>query len=160
MAAHVWNLRSQRSFTIIHRALEQLRERTDLRIAHFSTQGNHIHLIVEANGEHALANGIRALAIRLARGLNRMMGRRGPVFEDRYHAHVLKTPAEVRNAVRYVLGNFASHAARWGLPAPANAPDPFSSAMTRAPWLGQRSLWDEPVTVAPAMWLLRGTSVR
>jgi hypothetical protein len=57
----------------------------------------------------------RSLAlIRIARGLNAMMGRTGPVFEDRYHAHVLRTPAEVRNALRYVLGNYSSHAARRG----------------------------------------------
>ena len=45
-----------------------------------------------------------------------MMGRKGPVLQDRYHAHVLRTPAEVRNALRYVLGNFESHAERRGEP--------------------------------------------
>jgi REP element-mobilizing transposase RayT len=84
MADWVWNLRSQRSFAIIHGALAQLRRRDDVRITRFSIQGNHIHLIVEAEGPRALANGIRALSIRLSRRLNAMMGRRGPVLEDRY----------------------------------------------------------------------------
>ena len=37
--------------------------------------------------------------------------RRGSVFADRYHDRVLKTPREVRNALRYVLGNGRKHAA-------------------------------------------------
>ena len=113
-AAHVWNLRSERSFRIVDAALRGMRARAGFRIVHFSVQGNHLHLVVEAEGERGLANGMRALSIRLARRLNGMMSRRGPVLAARYHAHVLRTPAEVRNAVRYVLGNFASHAARRG----------------------------------------------
>lgn len=65
-----------------------------------------------------LRSQLRALSIRIARGPNAMMGRRGPVLEDRHHAHVLGTPAEARNAVRYAVGNFASHAARRGERAP------------------------------------------
>lgn len=114
MADHVWHLRSERSYAVIHRALEAARRRPDARVVHFSVQGDHVHLILEADGTRAVANAVRALSIRLARGLNRMMGRGGAVFADRYHAHVLRTPAEVRNALRYVLGNFASHAAARG----------------------------------------------
>jgi putative transposase len=114
MAKHVWNLRSERSFLVFHSALRGAQRRTGFRVVHFSIQGNHVHLIVEAGGTRSLANGVRSLSIRLARGLNAMMGRTGPVFEDRYHAHVLRTPAEVRNALRYVLGNYSSHAARRG----------------------------------------------
>ena len=100
MAPRVWNLRSQRSFAIVDRAMAGVRRRTDFRVVHFTVLGNHLHAIVEAGGARALATGMRALSIRLARGLNAMMGRNGPVLEDRYDAHVLKTPAEVRNAVR------------------------------------------------------------
>jgi REP element-mobilizing transposase RayT len=107
MADHAWNLRSERSYAVIHRALEAARRRPDARVVHFSIQGNHVHAIFEAAGTRALANAVRALSIRIARGLNRMMGRSGPVLADRYHAHVLRTPAEVRNALRYVVGNFA-----------------------------------------------------
>jgi putative transposase len=42
---------------------------------------------------------MKAFSIRLAKGMNRLMRRRGPVLEDRCHAHVLRTPAEVRRAV-------------------------------------------------------------
>ncbi|HET8538715.1 MAG TPA: hypothetical protein VFL83_02465 [Anaeromyxobacter sp.] len=153
--AHVWNLRSQRSFAVIHRALSGVRRRPDFRVTHFSVQGNHVHLIVEADGARALATGMRALSIRIARGLNAMMGRTGPIFEDRYHAHPLKTPAEARNAMHYVLGNFASHAERRGEPVRDGFVDPFSSAASKGPRSTQTSFWVEPLTSAPATWLLR-----
>jgi len=155
MADHVWNLRSQRSFAIVHRALAGVQHRRDFRVTHFSIQGNHIHFIVEAGGHRPLATGMRALSIRLARGLNAMMGRTGPVFEDRYHAHVLRTPAEVRNAIRYVVGNFASHAARRGERVGAAWVDPFSSEAGTEPRSAQPSLWPEKVTAAAGTWLLR-----
>lgn len=155
VAEHVWNLRSERSYRIIDAALRATRRRPDFRVVHFSIQGNHIHLIVEANGTRAFSLGVRALSIRLARRLNVMMGRSGPVFSDRYHAHVLRTPAEVRNAVRYVLGNFESHAARRGERTSGRWVDPFSSAAVKAPREAQTSLFVEPATSAAGTWLLR-----
>jgi REP element-mobilizing transposase RayT len=104
MAEFVWSLRSQRSFRVIDAAIRGVRARSDFRVVHHSIQGNHLHLIAEASGNSGVADGMRALGIRLAKGLNSMMGRRGRVFADRYHAHVLRTPAEARNAIRYVLG--------------------------------------------------------
>ena len=155
MAGHVWNLRSQRSFAVIHGALDGVRARPGFRVVHFSIQGNHAHVIAEADGLRALANGVRALSIRLARRLNAMMGRSGPVFEDRYHAHVLRTPAEVRNALRYVLGNYAGHSMAWGENLSRTWVDPYSSAVVRAPRVGQLALFAEPVTSEPETWLLR-----
>jgi REP element-mobilizing transposase RayT len=155
MADHVWNLRSQRSFTIIHGALVELRRRDDVRVTEFSIQGNHVHLIVETDEPRSLANGIRALSIRLARRLNTMMGRRGPVFEDRYHTHVLRTPAEVRNALRYAVGNYASHAARRGEKVSPSWADPYASASLAMPRRAQCTFWPEPVTRAAETWLQR-----
>jgi putative transposase len=151
----VWNLRSERSFAAIHEALSATRRRPDARFVHFSVQGNHIHLIVEAAGSSALSNAVRALSIRVARRLNRMMDRSGAVFEDRFHSHVLRTPAEVRNALRYVLGNFASHAARRDEPMRPGWTDPFSSAAGKAPRVAQVSLFPEPAVRPAATWLLR-----
>ncbi len=155
--AGVWNLRSRRAFQVIGRALLGLaRSRPDFRVVHFSVQGNHLHLIAEAEGKPALTEGARSLAVRLAMGLNRLMGRRGKVFDDRYHVHVLSTPSEVKRALSYVLGNFASHARRRGERLPAGFVDPFSSSAFRpagaAPGPTERP---EPAGVArwgPARW--------
>jgi REP element-mobilizing transposase RayT len=151
----VWNLRSERSFAVIHGALAAARRRPNARVAHFSVQGNHVHLLVEASGTAALSNAVRALSIRLAKRLNRMMGRTGPVFEDRFHSHVLRTPAEVENALRYVLGNFASHASRRGEAMRAGWIDPFSSEAVKMPRTGQGFLFAEPVVAPASTWLLR-----
>ena len=55
---------------------------------------------------------MKGLEVRIARGVNQALGRRGPLFRERYHARVLKTPREVRNAVDYVLANWFRHAGR------------------------------------------------
>lgn len=155
LAEHVWNLRSERAFAIVHAALDSVRRRPAFRVVHFSIQGNHLHLLVEADGAASLASGMRALSIRVARGLNKMMGRSGPVFADRFHAHVLRTPAEVKNALRYVLDNHASHRERLGLTASRDRPDRYSSAVPRSPPGGQLELWGEGVVRPSRSWLLR-----
>jgi hypothetical protein len=96
-------------------------------LVHYSVQGNHVHLLVEAEDERALSRGMNGLGVRVARGLNRVMGRRGKVLEERYHGHILRTPTEVRNARVYLLRNAERHvglrgadpyASRWPLVAP------------------------------------------
>jgi REP element-mobilizing transposase RayT len=156
---HVWNLRSLRSFTVIDGALRDVQARPDFRVVHFTILGNHVHLVVEAEGPRALATGMRALTIRLARRLNGMMNRRGPVLEDRYHAHVLRTPAEARNALAYVTGNYAKHAAERGERVSQAWRDPYSSSAPKEPRRMQRELFPEPVTRAAQTWLLRSSAV-
>ena len=128
MAPHVYNLRSRRSFKVIEAALWIGGDRFEVRIVHFSVQGNHLHLIVEAPNRRALARAIQGLSIRIAKGLNRMMGLSGRVFDDRYHAHVLHTPTEVRHAVHYVLNNARKHAAQRGATYSPGYVDRYSSA--------------------------------
>src|SRR6266545_6542191 len=89
--------------------LRQLRERTSFRIVHFSIQPNHVHLIVEAGSKMTLGRGLRGLGIWLARRVNEVVGRRGKVLADRYHARDLMSPREVRNAIVYVLQNHLHH---------------------------------------------------
>src|SRR5215475_6835700 len=81
------------------------RRRTSFRIAHFSIQSNHVHLIVEAGSKTTLMKSLRGLGIWLARRVNERLERHGQVIAERYHARPLKTPREVRNAIVYVLQN-------------------------------------------------------
>jgi putative transposase len=81
--------------------------------------------------------------VRVARALNRELGRRGKVFADRYHAHALRSPREVANAVAYVQGNALIHAARRGETVHPDAIDPMSSG------------WERQIVVEPRTWLLR-----
>lgn len=84
-------------------------ERREFRLVHYSLQGNHAHLIVEASNQTTLGRGMMAIGTRLARAVNRVVGRTGPVLADRYHFRLLRTPREVRNALRYVLLNARHH---------------------------------------------------
>jgi hypothetical protein len=88
------------------------RDPARFRLLQFSVQRDHVHLIVEASDQRALSSGVRSVAIRIARYVNELLSRRGPLWGDRWHGRALKTPREVRNALAYVLGNFRKHARR------------------------------------------------
>ena len=84
--------------------------RPGFRLVHYSLQGKHAHLIVEASDRDALGRGMMAVGSRLARAVNRIAKRSGRVLADRYHVRLLRTPKEVRAALRYVLLNARHHA--------------------------------------------------
>jgi hypothetical protein len=86
-----------------------LREEKSFRIVHFSVQWDHVHLIVEASDRRALSSGVMSVAIRIARYVNELVGRRGRFWADRWHGRELASPREVRNALVYVLANFRKH---------------------------------------------------
>jgi hypothetical protein len=121
----------------------------------YSIQRDHLHLLVEADDRAALGRGMKSIAARVARAVNRVLRRSGKVLRDRYHLHVLKTPLEVRRAWAYVLNNARKHL---GARAPrAGRIDPASSG----PWFdgwrdGVVALARSPAPVArAATWLLR-----
>jgi REP element-mobilizing transposase RayT len=119
-------LRSQFVFPVIRLALcrASSRDPKRFRIVHFSVQRDHVHLIVEAEDERALSTGMRGVAIRVARYVNDLLSRRGPLWVGRWHGRALTSPREVRNGIVYVLGNFRKHARR----ALRAGLDPYSSA--------------------------------
>lgn len=129
---------SLRTVSIVHEIERRIAtgcERPGFRLVHYSLQGNHAHLIVEADDRSALGRGMMAITSRLARAVNRIARRNGRVFADRYHVHMLPTPREVHRALRYVLLNARHHATAAG-PAVARAVqlDPASSARWFNEW--------------------------
>ncbi|HEY2030026.1 MAG TPA: transposase [Myxococcales bacterium] len=139
MRPDVGYLRKQGPAAVLLKAFRDAAARNGMRIAHYSVQGHHLHLIVEADDSVRLARGMQGLSVRVARRLNTRLGRRGPVFADRYHAHVLGTRREVANAVRYVVGNYRHHTREY------LSPDYRDEYATRA---------DAPLS-EPRLWLLR-----
>ena len=136
VAVGVWSLRSQRCFGVIERSFVDARDRFGLRIIEFSVLGNHIHLIVEADSNDALSRGMQGLAVRIAKALNRLMQRRGRVFDDHYHSRLLSSPSELVSAIAYVLGNHEHH---YG---PSRGIDSYSSlACDRARVLANAKTW-------------------
>lgn len=102
------DIRRKRVFRCLERAVAKARMQ-GLAIAEFSVLSNHLHLLVEAPGHRALARQMQSLCIAFAKRLNMILRRRGKVFRERYHVHVLRTPSEVKNALRYVLTNEYKH---------------------------------------------------
>jgi REP element-mobilizing transposase RayT len=122
-------LRAERVFVAVRAALAAASSGR-FRVLQFSVQRDHLHLLLEADGPTRFARGVQGLAIRVARAVNRILGRRGAVWADRYHSHLLRTPREVRNALVYVLNNWKKHVAG------ARGVDPRSSAEWFGGWKG------------------------
>jgi len=95
-------------FPAVRRALTE-GSRGGLGVLQFSVQRDHVHLIVEAVDVRTLSRGLQGLAIRIAKRVNRVLGRHGRVWDDRFHARTLRAPREVRNALVYVLHNWRKH---------------------------------------------------
>ena len=139
------------------RSLAAACERGRFRVAHYSLQSDHIHLIVEATSHRDLASGMKSIGARLARAVNRIFGRCGAVLADRYHLHVLRTPREVRNALAYVLLNARRHLAKLGQRLPRTPlVDPASSGRWFDGWKRgvQPPSVDTPSVAPVRTWLL------
>jgi len=106
------SLRITRIVREIERTFTRGCARPGFRLVHYSLQNNHAHLIVEARDADALGRGMKAIGARLARAVNRVAKRTGPVLAERYHHRVLPTPKEVHGALRYVLLNARKHASK------------------------------------------------
>jgi hypothetical protein len=104
------SLRSPRVFGALRHAIA--RASVDhFRVIHFSIQQDHAHFIVEGDEARRARGGVHGLAIRLALAVNRVLGRRGKVVGDRYHARPLTTPRQMRTSIVYVLLNVRSTSA-------------------------------------------------
>jgi len=166
VTGRVPNLRARRRYNVIKNAFVRFcsQDAIGFRLIHFAVLGNHVHFIVEADSKHALSMGMQRLNHSISRRLNALSLREhgqtqstkagaystrrgwlGPVFSDRYYAHLLKLPIEMQYAAKYVRSNADKHyaydarAVRFGfIPPPASnrhagrpgrlpPPDPFSS---------------------------------
>lgn len=141
----VGRLRKRKVYKVAQRALVTCWKRSQsFRICHISIQGTHLHLIVEADTAHDLARGMQGFQVSFARRINAIVGRKGRVFSDRYHAVILDSPTKVRNAMAYVLNNWRRHGEDRGVFATRH--DVYSSGL-------QSNIWHD---AAPLLWLRPG----
>ena len=163
------HLRSRDMYAAVKRALRVAGKHDDFRIVHFSVQGNHIHLLVEAENEEALAKGMQSFEISLAKRINAVMTwklrrkRKGQVFADRYHVNAITSVRGTRNALCYILNNWLHH------PRSARGPllldgklDPYSSAIWFAGWKEKTVPevhippdYEPPFVREPTTWFLK-----
>jgi hypothetical protein len=104
------SLRNRIALGVLLEAFGAAKDRLAMRITHFGVESNHLHFIVE--GVNAAA--MKGLGVRIARRINRLAKRKGRVIGDRYHAQALRSPAQVRNAIHYVLWNHKKHTGHGG----------------------------------------------
>jgi REP element-mobilizing transposase RayT len=142
----------------LRRAFRESCIRDGFRVAHFSIQRDHLHLLVEATGKQALGRGMKSIGPRVARAVQRVFRRSGPILRGRYHVRALRTPREVRYALAYVLLNARKHwNQRFGSAPPVRL-DAASSAEWFDGWARSAqplSSREPPPIAPPRTWLLR-----
>ena len=152
------DLRQRPARATVVRTLRESCGTQALAFVQYSLQSNHLHSMAESQGREALSRGMQAFSIRLAKSLNELFGRTGPVFAGRYHVRELSTPTEVRYALRYVLNNARHHAAESNIELPPDWIDPRSTAAIFDGWREPPSVPERfaDFGTSPARtWLLR-----
>ena len=147
------SLRTRGVFPAVRAAIA-VGSRAAFRIVHFSVQSDHVHLVCEAADAAALSRGTNGLSVRIARAVNRALGRSGRVFGDRYHARDLGSPREVRHGLVYVLMNFRKHLprARAGLDDCSSAAW-FDGFIARIPGAKREIRRNQPPVAPARTWL-------
>jgi REP element-mobilizing transposase RayT len=140
---------SLRSERIFHALLLQLArvKRLGVRVAHYSVQHDHLHLIVEGEDRRDLSAQMRKLFSRIALAVNAIAKRRGSLFRDRHHREELDGPTKMRNALAYVLFNDRKHHAQNG-GAISDALLTELDDRSSAAWLEEED-WDERARPPP-----------
>ncbi len=158
LAPGVPSIRRDTTHAVIKRAIHAKSGGDQFRVVHFHILWNHVHLLVEATSKEVLGNAMQGLNVRIARNCNRVLGRRGSFFAERYHVTALCTPTQVRNCLRYVLLNFDLHQLRAGARYLRHCCDRYSSAAWFEDWEDERWQYERgggPPGIAPARtWLL------
>lgn len=142
------SLRRKEAFLCLRDAVRKARAQ-GFAVSHFAILSNHIHLILEPSAPK-LGRIFQSFGISFAKRLNALLDRAGPVFRERYHMHVLRTPAEVRHALAYVLTNRERHACQGRPPTSFTVCiDLFSSAYAFRDW---RALFGSKVDFEFSGW--------
>jgi REP element-mobilizing transposase RayT len=170
VVAAVGNLRRRCVYRAIREATLATARRENVRIVHLSLQRTHVHLLVEADDQYALASGMQGFQISAAKHINAAISkdrpgprRKGAVFIDRYHAVVITCPTQARHTLAYVMGNWRKHGEDRGRATREWQIDWFSSAGMFPGWQeygDELFLWPSPpgydplVVYQPQTWLL------
>jgi REP element-mobilizing transposase RayT len=145
------SLRRWKEYEVLLGAFRTGCERFGFRLVHYAVMGNHLHLLTEGDDRRGHWRGTQGLAIRIAKRLNKLWGRKGKVFHERFHGRDLKTPQEVRGVLEYLMHNARRH----GYRVAAVGPDPYSSGRWLDGWRGWPCdrIWPAPLAKARS-WLV------
>lgn len=160
MAKGVRSLRGFKLWRALWKAFVKVQRKPDeagFRICQFSVQGNHLHLICEADDERALSQGLRGFATSVSKRFHGLLARKGSAFLGRYYAEQMTCPRQVRNTLCYVLQNARKHGLLRDV-RPGRV-DPYTSWQYFDGWekppVGPARGDGPPPVSAPRSWLLR-----
>ncbi len=91
MAAHVPDLHGRRVSAALEETLADAKGRFGMRVLRVTPKGRQLHLLVQAQSSEGLSSGMQGFNVRLAKALNRVMGRHGSVFADHYELRLVAT---------------------------------------------------------------------
>ena len=128
------SLRSAEEEAVVLRAFCEVSRLGAIRIVQYSIQSNHLHFVVETRSAAELSRGMSQLSIRIARRLNKLWGRKGKLWKERFHSRVIGNPRQMRNVLSYCLNNGHKH----GVWHDESRPDPFSSSRWFEGWRNHR----------------------
>jgi REP element-mobilizing transposase RayT len=159
VVAAVGNMRRRLLYKAVREATITAALRDRIRIIHVSIQRTHVHMLVEAENELALARGMQGFTISASRHVNSALAigarrRRGSVFADRYHLEVITSPTRARHALSYVLNNWRKHRQDQQGIASTWLVDPYSSGIQFPGWReldGKDFMWPMRETYDPLM---------
>ena len=169
VVAAVGNMRRRSLYKAVREATITAALRERIRIVHISIQRTHVHMLLEAEDQLALARGMQGFTISASRHVNTALAirgrrRRGRVFADRYHLEVITSPRRARHALNYVLNNWRKHREDQQGLARTWLVDPYSSGIQFPDWLELEEkdfMWPIPVSYDPLIvrrprsWVLR-----
>jgi REP element-mobilizing transposase RayT len=158
LVREVGSLRRFKLTPAMRAAFVRTKKKDGFRLCQFSIQRDHLHLACEADSNQELSRGVQGLEISVAKRLNARLARKGKVFADRFHARVVTSPRQMRNALCYIMNNARRHGER--LDPAYGGIDPFSSAWHFDGWShdrwrrGARPPPGETCVVPAESWLL------
>lgn len=100
------------------RWLFEARKRFGLCVLNYVVTSNHVHLLVKATEERAIAQGMQLIAGCTGQEYNRRKARQGAFWEDRYHATAIEGDEHLHRCVVYIDLNMVRagvvhHPAAW-----------------------------------------------
>ena len=131
LAACLPSLRQEQERKVIEACCLAAKVRFGCNLLHYSIQRNHMHLVLLAPDSKSMSRWAQGYCIRLAKALNKLWGRSGKVWRDRFHSTFTRCTYGMQRMVNYVLNNARKHK----LDIPKGEVDPYSSAPWYTKWM-------------------------
>ena len=129
LPGHVWHITHrchEKQFLLRHARdreswlywLYQARRRYGLCVLNYAVTRNHVHLLVQDQGQNEIASGMQLVAGCTAQQYNSRKARKGAFWEDRYHATAVQTDGHLNHCIVYmdlnmVRAGVVRHPSEW-----------------------------------------------